>query len=48
MKISCDPAKFNGYRQCGSEDIMILVCHKILQDEVIKGSCDFICKTQSR
>ena len=33
-------AMFGGYRHCSSEDV-ILVCHVISQDHVIKGSCDF-------
>ena len=41
-------AKFGGYRHCGSEDLMILVCHVILQDQVIKDSCDFMDKSPSR
>ena len=32
------PAKFGGHRQCGSGDIMVLVCHVISQDHVIKGA----------
>ena len=28
--------KIGGHRHCGSGDIMILVCHMILQDHVIK------------
>ena len=40
--------KFGGHRHCASEDIMILVCHMILQDHVIKGSCDFIDRSPSR
>ena len=26
----------------GSEDIMVLVCHVILKEKVLKGSCDFM------
>ena len=29
-------------------DILILVCHVILQDHVIKGSCGFMAKSTSR
>ena len=36
------PAKFGGYRHCCSGDIIILVCHVISQDHLIKGLCDFI------
>ena len=28
--------------QCGSGDIMVLVCHVILNDSMIKGSCNFM------
>ena len=32
LMVSHHPAKFSGQRHCGSEDIMILVCHMIQQD----------------
>ena len=41
-------AKFGGDRQSGSDNIMILVCHMILQDLVIKRSCDFMARSPSR
>ena len=34
--------KFSGHGYCGSGDIMILVCHVIFQDHVIKTSCNFM------
>ena len=34
--VSHHPTKFCGFRHCGSGDIMILVCHVILEDHVIK------------
>ena len=41
-------SKFGGHRLCGSVDnIMVLVCHMILQDQVIKDSCDFIDRSLS-
>ena len=40
-------AKFSGYRDCGSRDTMVLVCHKMLQDHVIEVSCDLIGGTPS-
>ena len=46
--VSFQSASFGGYRHCSSEDIMILVCHVILQNRVIKGSCEFMGKTPSR
>ena len=48
FKVSHDPAKFSGHNDFGRGDIMILVCHVIFQDHVIKVSCDFINKKQSR
>ena len=46
-------AKFCGHRACGSsdttnEDIIVLVCHVISQDHVIKGWFDFISRSPSR
>ena len=41
-------ARFGGHRHCDSGDIMILVCHVILQDNVIKRSYDFIGRSLSR
>ena len=34
--------KFGGHRHCSSEDIMVLICHVILQEHVIKASCNFM------
>ena len=48
MKVSYRPAKFDGRRHCGSGDIMILVFHVILQNQVFKGSCDFMDRSTSR
>ena len=42
------PAKFGGHRQCSSGDIIVLVFHVISQDHAIKGSCDFMGRSQSR
>ena len=42
IKVSCHPAMFGGCRHCGSGLIMVLVSHMILQEHVIKWSCDFI------
>ena len=39
--MSCKLAKFGDHRNCGSGDIMFLVCHTIQQDHVIEGSFDF-------
>ena len=35
------PAKFSDPRHFVIGGIMVLVCHVILQDHVIKRSCDF-------
>ena len=32
LKVSQQPATFGGHKDCGSGDIMILVCYMILQD----------------
>ena len=45
LKVSQQPTKFGGDRHFGSEDIMVLVSLVILEDHVIKGSCDFVCKS---
>ena len=47
LKVSQYSAKFSGYRHCGSGDIMVLVCQIISQDHVIKGSCNFMGRSQS-
>ena len=39
--ISHHSAKFSGQRHCITGDTMILVCFMVLQDHVIKGSCEF-------
>ena len=48
IKKSHHPAKFGVHRHCGSGDITILVCHVILQDHMIKESCDFRGRSPSR
>ena len=39
--------KFGGPKHCFVRDIVTLVYHMISQDHAIKGSCDFIYKSQS-
>ena len=39
---------FGGYRNCISEDMLILVCHAILQDDMIKASWKFMDMSFSR
>ena len=48
IKVSYYPAKFGGHRHSDSGDIVVFVFHVILQDLVIKESCDFICRSSSR
>ena len=36
IKLSYHPAKFSGHRHWGSKDVIILLCHKISQDHMIK------------
>ena len=47
IKASYQPAKFGGHRQYGNEDIMVLVCHVILQDYMMKESCDSMGRSPS-
>ena len=42
IKVRYHPAKFGGDSLSGSGLIMILICHLISQDHVIKGSCGFM------
>ena len=42
FKVSYHSAKFSGRRHCGSGVTVVLICHVISQDHVMKGSCDFI------
>ena len=42
FKSSDNLTKFGCHRHCISDDVMVLVYHMILQDRVIKGSCDFM------
>ena len=36
-KVYHHASAFGGHRHCGSEDVMVLVCHVILQDYVTRG-----------
>lgn len=40
-------AKFGGVRYCVSAEILLLVCHVILQNYATIGSCDFIGRSLS-
>ena len=46
--VSYNPAKFGGHRHCVSRDIMVLVCHMILQDHITKGILNIMGRTPSR
>ena len=46
-QVKSPPCQFEGQRHCNSGDIMVLVCHMILQDYITKGSCDYIVKSPS-
>ena len=42
LLIECHhPPKSVDQGHCGSGYVMVLICHMISQDQVIKGSCDF-------
>ena len=45
--LSYHPAKLGGYRHRGSEDIMVLICHVIVQDRMTKWSYDFMRRSPS-
>ena len=40
--VSQHPTKFGSHIHSGIGDVTFLVCHVILQDYVMKGSCDFM------
>ena len=48
LKASQYLTKFGGNRDCGSDDVIVLVFHVISQDHLIKESYDFIVKSLSR
>ena len=40
--VSYHPAKFGGHhKNCGSGDMMFLICHVISQGNLTQGPCDF-------
>ena len=47
VMVSQHPEKFHSHRHCGSEDTMVLVCHMILKENMIKGSSDFLGRSPS-
>lgn len=46
-QVSHHPTSF-GHKQCGSGDIMVLVCQKISQDQIIKGTYEFMGENPGR
>ena len=48
VKLLSYPGKFGGNKNCRSEEIVVLICRAILQDHVIKWSCDFLDRRPSR
>ena len=48
LKISHHPTNSGGHRHCGSEKIMALACHMILQGYMIKRSCNFMDRSPSK
>ena len=42
LNVCNHPAKFGSHNHCHSGDITYLICHVTLQDNVIKGSCDYL------
>ena len=46
--VSNTPAKFGGYRDHGSGNIMVLVCHMISQGQLSKGSSNINGRNPSR
>ena len=48
IKLGYHPVKFGGHKHSDNGDIMVLVCHVISQDHVIKGLYDFEDRSLSR
>ena len=48
MTLWKETAKIDIYRYCVNGYVTILVCQVILQDHVIRWSCDFVGKRLSR
>ena len=48
FKVSHHPANSCGQRHCGGGDIMVSVSYMISHDHMIKGSCNFKGRSQSR
>ena len=48
LKVSHHPLNFDFHRHCGSGDVILLVCHLISQDDMIKQERDIMGSTSSR
>ena len=48
LQLSHHPTTFHGHKRCGSGEVMVLACHVISQDHIIRRSCDFIASNLSR
>ena len=46
--VSRHPAKFGGHWNCDSRDIMLLICHVILQDHLMKEQGNFMGRNPPR
>ena len=44
LKVSYQAAEFGGRKYRDTRDIIVLVCHVILEEHVTKRSCDFMDK----
>ena len=47
INVSYHTTKSGGHRDCGGGDIVVLIYHMILKENVIKGLCDCIGKLLS-
>ena len=46
--VSHHSVSFGGHGHCGSEDIMVFICHVILRDYITKGLGNFMGRRVSR
>lgn len=48
LKVRQHLAQFSGHRHHDSKDILVLICHMILQQHTIKSPCKFMDRSPSR
>ena len=48
LKVNYLPGKFDGHKLCRSGDIIVLVCHVISQDHMMKQACNTTGKSPLR